>query len=72
MPGEDLPSTLVRMFPCQKMLFICLNELLIGPDGIPDGNPEAVMIGSPIDGTKNPQPALGVGLSDITGVVTYQ
>ncbi|KAJ2935147.1 hypothetical protein H1R20_g1947, partial [Candolleomyces eurysporus] len=46
--------------------------LHFGPDSIPDGNPEAIMIGSPLDGTKNPQPALGVGLSDVTGVVTYQ
>jgi hypothetical protein len=44
----------------------------IGPDGIPDGNPEAIFIGSPLDKTKNPQTAVGVGLTDITGVVTYQ
>ncbi|KAF9046318.1 Endonuclease/exonuclease/phosphatase [Panaeolus papilionaceus] len=43
-----------------------------GPGGIPDGNPETVIVGSPLDGTKNPQTAVGVGLTDITGVVTYQ
>ncbi|KAF9013486.1 Endonuclease/exonuclease/phosphatase [Cyathus striatus] len=46
--------------------------ITFGPDGIPDGNPEAVMIGSPLDGTKNPTVAVGFGLGDITGVVTYQ
>ncbi|KAF5339002.1 hypothetical protein D9611_008738 [Ephemerocybe angulata] len=45
--------------------------LNFGPDGVPDGNPEAVMLGSPLDGTKNPLPALGAQLSDVTGVVTY-
>lgn len=40
--------------------------------GAPDGNPEVVIIGSPLDGTKNPDTAAGFGLSDITGVVTYQ
>ena len=49
-----------------------LITLLVGPDGIPDGNPETVIIGSPLDNTKNPQTAIGVGLTDITGVVVYQ
>jgi predicted extracellular nuclease len=44
----------------------------IGPGGIPDANPEAILIGKPLDGTKNPAVALGSSLSDITGVVTYQ
>jgi hypothetical protein len=39
----------------------------IGPDGIPDGNPEAIIVGSPLDGTKNPAVSIGVELSDITG-----
>ncbi|CAA7261339.1 unnamed protein product [Cyclocybe aegerita] len=43
-----------------------------GPGGIPDGNPEAVIIGSPLDRSSNPQPVLGVRLADITGVVAYQ
>ncbi|KAG2009844.1 endonuclease/exonuclease/phosphatase, variant 2 [Coprinopsis cinerea AmutBmut pab1-1] len=46
--------------------------ITFGPDGIPDGNPEAILIDNPLDGTTNPQVAMGVGLSDITGVVTYQ
>lgn len=45
---------------------------LPGPDGIPDANPEVVIIGSPTDGTKNPTVAVGVKLSNIVGVVTYQ
>ncbi|KAH9480454.1 hypothetical protein JR316_0007054 [Psilocybe cubensis] len=43
-----------------------------GPGGIPDGNPETIIVGSPLDSTKNPQTAVGVGLTDITGVVHYQ
>ncbi|KAF5382416.1 hypothetical protein D9615_002975 [Tricholomella constricta] len=46
--------------------------LTFGPDGIPDSNPEAIIIGAPLDKTKNPEVAQGVSLSDITGVVTYQ
>ncbi|KDR82751.1 hypothetical protein GALMADRAFT_206527 [Galerina marginata CBS 339.88] len=46
--------------------------ITFGPDTIPDGNPETVIIGSPLDGTTNPQTAVGVGLTDITGVVLYQ
>ncbi|KAJ3531742.1 hypothetical protein NMY22_g8024 [Coprinellus aureogranulatus] len=44
----------------------------IGQGGIPDGNPEAIMIGSPLDGTKNPAPSLGAVFTDIKGIVTYQ
>ncbi|KAF7314189.1 DNase I-like protein [Mycena kentingensis (nom. inval.)] len=47
-------------------------SLTIGPDGLPDANPEAVIIGSPLDGTKNPKVAMGTKLSDIVGVVTYE
>ena len=37
-----------------------------------DANPEAITIGSPLDGTKNPTTTkLGDSLTDITGVVTY-
>ncbi|KAF9077540.1 Endonuclease/exonuclease/phosphatase [Rhodocollybia butyracea] len=46
--------------------------LTVGRDNIPDANPEAVIIGSPLDGTKNPNVSVGVKLSDITGVVQYQ
>ncbi|KAF7346222.1 DNase I-like protein [Mycena sanguinolenta] len=47
-------------------------SLTFGPLGIPDANPEAIIIGAPLDGTKNPQTAIGTTLTDIVGVVTYQ
>ncbi|KIK69647.1 hypothetical protein GYMLUDRAFT_66947 [Collybiopsis luxurians FD-317 M1] len=37
-----------------------------------DANPEAIIIGAPLDGTTNPVVSLGVKLSDITGVIQYQ
>lgn len=46
--------------------------ITIGPDGIPDANPETVIIGEPLDGTKNPEVAIGFKLTDIVGVVHYQ
>ena len=46
--------------------------MTLGPDGIPDANPEAVIIGNPLDGSKNPKTAMGMTLTDITGVVAYQ
>lgn len=37
-----------------------------------DANPETIQIGSPLDGTKNPQDTkFGAELDEITGVVTY-
>lgn len=54
-----------------QFCFACLQRGE-GPDNIPDGNPETVIIGSPLDGTKNPTTAVGVGLTDITGPVVYQ
>lgn len=37
-----------------------------------DANPEAILIGGPLDGTKNPQDIrVGDTLGDITGVITY-
>ncbi|KAF2194244.1 DNase I-like protein [Zopfia rhizophila CBS 207.26] len=37
-----------------------------------DANPEAIIIGSPLDGTSNPETTkLGDDLEDITGVITY-
>ena len=37
-----------------------------------DANPEAIIIGSPLDGSDNPNGTkLGDGLADITGVITY-
>ncbi|KAG6903122.1 hypothetical protein C0995_004669 [Termitomyces sp. Mi166 len=47
-------------------------SITIGPDGKPDANPEAVIIGEPLDGTKSPSVALGSTLEDITGIVYYQ
>ncbi|KAJ7147490.1 Endonuclease/exonuclease/phosphatase [Mycena crocata] len=47
-------------------------SLTFGADGIPDANPECVIIGDPLDGTNNPSAAIGTALSDIVGVVTYQ
>ncbi|KAF9013487.1 hypothetical protein BDQ17DRAFT_1321316 [Cyathus striatus] len=47
-------------------------SITFGPDGIPDGNPETIIIGSPLDGTKNPQVATGFALTSITGVVFFQ
>jgi hypothetical protein len=44
----------------------------VGPDGIPDGNPETVIIGSPLDGTTNPEVSVGQTLTDITGVIQQQ
>nr|VWP01052.1 Small G-protein Ras2 [Ganoderma boninense] len=46
--------------------------ITIGPDNVPDANPETIIIGSPLDGTKNPTVSLGMQFSDITGVVVYQ
>ncbi|KAM5538530.1 hypothetical protein V8D89_007863 [Ganoderma adspersum] len=43
-----------------------------GPNEAPPAHPEAVFIGRPLDGTRNPKAVMGAVLSDITGVVTYQ
>ena len=49
-----------------------LAKSLIVPDGIPDGNPEVVIIGEPLDGSRNPSVSIGQTLTDITGVVQQQ
>ncbi|TFK74772.1 DNase I-like protein [Pluteus cervinus] len=46
--------------------------ITIGPDGLPDANPETVMIGKALDNSTNPDVALGMTLTDITGIVAYQ
>ncbi|KAL4251813.1 Endonuclease/exonuclease/phosphatase domain-containing protein [Abortiporus biennis] len=46
--------------------------LTFGPNGIPDANPEVIIIGAPLDGTKNPKVCVGKTFQDITGVVVYQ
>lgn len=43
-----------------------------GPNGIPDANPEMLIVGAPLDGTKNPHVAVGQKFEDITGVIQYQ
>ncbi|KII86960.1 hypothetical protein PLICRDRAFT_113396 [Plicaturopsis crispa FD-325 SS-3] len=40
--------------------------------GVPDANPETILVGTPLDGTKNPDTGIGSTLSDITGVITFQ
>ncbi|KAA1469821.1 DNase I-like protein [Dentipellis sp. KUC8613] len=47
-------------------------SVTIGPDNVPDANPEVVIVGSPLDGTTNPDIAVGSKLSDITGVILFQ
>ena len=38
-----------------------------------DANPEAILVGAPLDGTKNPKTVvMGTTFQDITGIVTYQ
>ncbi|TCD65684.1 hypothetical protein EIP91_002311 [Steccherinum ochraceum] len=41
-------------------------------DKMPDSHPGTVLIGRPLDGTRLPKSVVGMKLSDITGVVTYQ
>ncbi|KAI0688927.1 DNase I-like protein [Earliella scabrosa] len=43
-----------------------------GLDGVPDANPEVIMVGKPLDGTKNPKVSLGRQFADITGIIQYQ
>ncbi|KAI1797347.1 DNase I-like protein [Ganoderma leucocontextum] len=43
-----------------------------GPNEAPPAHPEAIFIGRPLDGTRNPKAVMGAVLSDITGVITYQ
>jgi len=38
----------------------------------PDANPELLIVGAPLDGTKNPHVAVGQQFADITGVIQYQ
>lgn len=48
------------------------NKFCGGPDGTPDANPEVLIVGPPLDGTRNPSVAVGQGLEDITGVIVQQ
>ncbi|KAI0714015.1 DNase I-like protein [Cerioporus squamosus] len=47
-------------------------SITFGLDDVPDANPETVIVGSPLDGTKNPSVSLGKTFEDITGVIVYQ
>ncbi|KAI0360124.1 DNase I-like protein [Trametes cingulata] len=38
----------------------------------PPAHPEAILIGRALDGTHNPKTSMGMKLSNVTGVVTYQ
>lgn len=56
--------------------FLC--ACVLDAAGATDANPEAIAIGSPLDGTRNPPTAanstglrLGSTLTDITGILTY-
>ncbi|OCH95417.1 DNase I-like protein [Obba rivulosa] len=46
--------------------------LTFDKSGVPNAHPEAIFVGHPLDGTRNPKPFMGAALSNITGVVTYQ
>ncbi|KAI0671579.1 endonuclease/exonuclease/phosphatase [Trametes maxima] len=41
-------------------------------DGVPPAHPEAILVGRALDGSRNPKTSMGVKLTNITGVVTYQ
>ncbi|KAJ3485535.1 hypothetical protein NLI96_g4901 [Meripilus lineatus] len=47
-------------------------SLTFADDGVPTSNPEVIIVGSPLDGTKNPHVCVGKAFADITGVVVYQ
>ncbi|KAJ3541474.1 hypothetical protein NM688_g6078 [Phlebia brevispora] len=47
-------------------------SLAFGSDSLPYAHSEAILIGHPLDSTRNPRVSVGVALSDITGVLTYQ
>ncbi|KAL5512830.1 hypothetical protein ACEPAG_3096 [Sanghuangporus baumii] len=47
-------------------------SMVFGPDGIPDANPEVIIVGSPLDGSSNPDVAVGQKLTNITGVIAQQ
>ncbi|KAL5482777.1 hypothetical protein ACEPAI_9372 [Sanghuangporus weigelae] len=47
-------------------------SMVFGPDAIPDANPEVIIVGSPLDGSRNPDVAIGQKLTNITGVIAQQ
>ena len=60
-------GTVSRHVVTEDRLTVCA-----GSDGVPDANPETVILGSPLDDTDLPDPALGMEFEDITGVIAYQ
>ena len=46
--------------------------LTASSDGVPPAHSEAILVGRALDGTRNPKTMMGMKLSNITGVVTYQ
>lgn len=44
---------------------------LLGEDAPPDLNPETVVIGSPLDGTENPDVWMGSTVTEVVGIVAY-
>ncbi|KAF7978492.1 hypothetical protein HWV62_45637 [Athelia sp. TMB] len=46
--------------------------MINGTNGLPTGNPGMILIGDPLDGTKNPSVSVGTNLSDISGPIIFQ
>ena len=46
--------------------------LLVDKDNVPYAHSEAIPLGRPLDGSRNPHSAIGVKFENITGIVTYQ
>lgn len=73
--GKNVRGGLTMTFGEQQDMFLVTDphtDTDEGPDGIPDANPESIIVGGPLDGTKNPTTSLGMTFTDITGVVNYQ
>ncbi|KIJ59068.1 hypothetical protein HYDPIDRAFT_33575 [Hydnomerulius pinastri MD-312] len=47
-------------------------SMIRGSDGLPTPHPDEIVIGKPLDGSKNPKVAIGTTLSDISGIVQYE
>ncbi len=48
------------------------NVCAVLEDGVPPAHSEAILVGRPLDGSRNPKTMMGMKLANITGVVTYQ
>lgn len=71
MEEEDCHLPLVSFVHCGTY-FILISYFIQADDGVPTSNPEVIIVGSPLDGTKNPHVCVGKAFADITGVVVYQ